>query len=252
LSTVAQLSAHAAHLAAIRERSNTAAIYAYRTLPHYTEEVVPLWLDTIRPIVQGTQAAVVNVTEAFIAASLQDTPTGIDPKRAVARVAKAEFETLYRSPLLRTWRTLAEGAPLADAVDAGGNVVTDRLTADIQYAQLGATQEAVEARPYVQAYRRVLTSAKPCERCWLAAGNTYTKAEMEPVHDTCKCGVEPIPDRAYVKSRPGTGARDVGSRINSNGDTVDKPSKKEERTRKRLPAEDPLSPTTTGDVTSPI
>lgn len=244
MSTPAQLQEHAARMEAIRDRSTTMAIHAYRNLPHYTEDIVEEWLSTVRPIVQGTQAAAVTVTEAFIAASLQDSPTGIDPKRAVARVAKAEFETLYRTPLLRTWHNLAEGASLAEAVDAGGTVVTERLTADIQYAQLGATQQAVEDRPYVQAYRRVLTSAKPCQRCWLAAGNTYSKAEMEPVHNTCRCGVEPIPDRAYVKSRPGTAARDVGSRINSNGETVDKPTKKDEKARKRLPAEDPISPTT--------
>lgn len=237
-------------MAAIRERSAVAAVNAYRTLPHYTQDVVPLWLDTIRPVVEGTQAAVVRVTDAFIAASLQDSPVGIDPKRAVARVAQAEFEVLYRTPLLRTWHTLAEGASLAEAIDAGGNVVTDRLTADMQYAQLGATQEAVEDRPYAQAYRRVLTSSNPCERCWLAAGNTYSSEHMEPVHDTCKCGVEVIPDREYSRARPGTAAREIGERINSNGDVVPKPTKKEEKARKRLPAEEPISPTT-GDVTSP-
>jgi hypothetical protein len=238
VSTPAQLARHAGRLALIRYRSTVSAWNAYRNLPHYTRDIEPEWLATIRPIVEGTQAAVVTVTEAFIAASLQDTPTGIDPKRAVARVAGAEFETLYRTPLLRTWKHLAAGDPLPQAVEAGGQVVMDRVTADIQYAQLGATQEAVEERDYVQAYRRVLTSANPCERCWLAAGNTYSSADLEPVHATCQCGVEVIPDREYTKSRPGTRARDVGERINERGEVE----------RKRLPAENP-NPTDTMSVT---
>jgi hypothetical protein len=222
----------------VRQRAALVASRIWLSLPHYTEDVIPQWYEEIRPVVIGATFATVQVADAFFAASLQDRVTGIDPSAAVAKGAGKDFEDLYRQPFMRTWHHVNIGTPFPEAVRHGGDHLRGLVTEDIGRAELGATQLAIEDRDYVQAYRRVVSGARTCNFCYDVAGNTYSSADLAPLHAHCDCGVELLPDREYVKSYPGSAARNVGERIDRDGNVVTKLSKEEEAARKKLP---PLS-----------
>lgn len=223
---------HAQQVDLLRFTVETAVARLWSSLTGYNEPDVAVWLRQVTPLVRGAQTRAAAVTEAYIARSLQDRIRGV-PNTAVLDRARGEpFEDTYRRPFTATWSALSQGASYEEAVTKGGTAAVGAAAADVQRAVVASTSEALQKRPFVQAYRRVLAGPSTCRRCYLAAGLTYKKRDLMPVHAHCDCTVEPIPDREYVRGRPGVAARDVGSRIDRNGEPVAKPTLKQEADRK--------------------
>lgn len=212
----------------LRDTVATLAERLWMDMPYYTDEAVPIWYDRIAPVVRGGQAAAVTAHDAYLAAYLERDVLGIDPDAAIARGSTVSFETVHRAPFLRTWKHVADGYPFSEARQTGAKLAGLSVTEDVQRAALGANAIGLEAHG-VQAYRRVVSGAKTCSFCYTAAGQTYSRSDLMPVHPKCDCIVVPIAGRDYVAK---AGQRGIGTRYDREGRAVSRPTAEDEAARK--------------------
>lgn len=223
------VTAYGAQMDRLRDNVATAAERLWTALPYYTDDAVPIWYEQIRPVVRGAQAVAVTAHDAYLATYLGDDIIGIDLTDAVTRGSSVAFETLYRAPFLRTWKHVADGYPFPEARQSGAALAGLTATEDVQRATLGANTIALEHRN-IQAYRRVVSGAKTCAFCYTAAGQTYSRDDLMPIHPKCDCIVVPIAGRDYIAK---AGQRGIGTRYDREGRPVNRPTADDEANRKQ-------------------
>jgi len=107
---------------------------------------------------------------------------------------------VYRRPFIQVYTGLADGQPFDAAVQAGGRRLQSIAATDVQLAKTHASQAALAQMDRVVGYRRVLTGAKSCGLCIVAASQRYHKAKLLPIHPGCDCAVAPLgPDEAAAQ-----------------------------------------------------
>lgn len=105
-----------------------------------------------------------------------------------------------------------EPQPWPDRVsDEQWKTFTDRLTSivtdDLAAVARDEAQKVMWAAPKIVGYRRIIhpefSATGTCGLCVVASTRFYTKSELMPLHDKCKCTVSPI-----------TANRDLGLKLN--------------------------------------
>lgn len=175
-------------------------------LGSYREADVGGWLDRLVPLVDGSLAAMVRLTDAYLTTVLTDmlgipVPAGLVRPSYPRPVPLAE---VYRRPFVTTWTSLSKGGQVSDAIGAGRARAVELVTTDLQLAKRDATHRRLAAEKRVVGYRRVLTGSSSCAMCALAARQRYHKERLMPIHPGCNCGVSPL-----------VGHADPGQQINA-------------------------------------
>lgn len=175
----------------------------------------------------GAQASTVALTDAYFA-SFASYITG-EPTRPVGVVlddltirAGADLVEVYERPIITARKGLADGKPWAEAMRLGLGRATRAIETDVILAQQAAVAPATAsgAQAQITRYRRVLTGAS-CGICASAAGQTYSRSTLMPIHTRCDCGVAPIVggfdpagpiNEAHISALAGSSAIDAGAR----------------------------------------
>lgn len=123
-----------------------------------------------------------------------------------------QLEHRIREDRKKVEREAGETPPWPERVsDEQWKTFTDRLTSIVE-DDLAATardeaQKVLWSAPRVVGYRRVIhpefSKTGTCGLCVVASSRFYTKSELMPLHDKCKCTISPI-----------TAKQDLGLRLN--------------------------------------
>lgn len=154
------------------------------------------------PLVNGAQAALVALVDAYIAAVLSREigvpvpPAGIDPGPVIAATrGEITAEQVYARPLETVWTALSEDRPLTEAVELGATRARENAEVDLQITHANAAQAAMAKSPAaakITGWRRVLKGETSCALCVIASTQRYTVEDLNPIHPGCDCEVAPI------------------------------------------------------------
>lgn len=196
--------------ARLRSAVEQATGRAWTALPAYNEEDIELWLSRAVPVVQAGQRQAVAAVDLYLARSLERQPLGLDADEVIAAARNGvTAEEVYRRPFVDVWGGLKAGNRWEDAVAAGLVRATSAAAMDMQLAMRTAVRDIGEADDGIKGYARV-PDGGACDFCLLVAGQTYSTADLMPVHNRCGCGVEPITDGPNIRSAPTGASNDDG------------------------------------------
>lgn len=160
---------------------------------------------------RAAETASGRLTEAYLRRVLGK--LGVKPPNArlVVIPGSLRFGMPTRDVVLRPAATVrflqSEGAPAAAANEGGRARLQTLGETQLQLAQREASRQVYERVDAVRAYRRVirpeLSKGGSCGLCIAASDRIYSRGELLPIHDLCKCITLPI-----------VGAQDPGFRIN--------------------------------------
>ncbi len=152
------------------------------------------------PLVRGAQQAMATLVATYLAHRAgQATGTVVRPPAipatAIRDVRGVDAREVYRRPFQTVWAALAEGKPLAEALQQGQSRLAELADGDMQLAYAHANRAGMqalptEARPH--SWRRVLRGTSSCALCVLASTHRYNTGDLNPIHPRCDCDVEPI------------------------------------------------------------
>lgn len=149
--------------------------------------------DFITSTVLGGQVAVISSTDAYLsleaglATGTSTEPWGIDASRLVGRAARGGrfledvYGRLLNSPgdlTVKLAREVATDLQLAQRYTAGAHVAADRR---------------------ITRWRRI-TGGSACPLCSAAASRTYSRGDLQAIHQKCDCTVSP--EYVTVKGDP--------------------------------------------------
>lgn len=177
------LSSYHARLAGIRSRTVARLGGVWSSLPEYRTPDADRFAQIAAIRVRAAQIASATTTAAYLGGR-------VDRNRATG-ARKVDPLEEYRRPFVKVWTGLSEGDPFPEAVNAGLVLLEALVETDLQLAVIAQSQVSLE-QTGVQHYRRVLTGSENCDLCRLASTNTYSRADLMPIHSHCDCTVEPV------------------------------------------------------------
>lgn len=192
---------HQAMLAQIRERVRRYALARFGALSSYRDADMERFVAMIVPVIEAGQKQVSALTNAHMDALAR--AAGITPSAAVRLqydlrngVNTAE---VYARPFQTVWWRLSEGDGLGSAVEAATQRLWAILATDMQLAQSMTAFAKISGDKRVVGWQRVLGEAESCPLCAIASTQRYHRGDLQPIHDHCRCSVEPI----YGDTNPG-------------------------------------------------
>lgn len=173
---------------------------AWDALPDHEESSVPLFCDTVVPVVEAAQRQSVRMLDGFCARESDRSALGLDPKDLVGAAARKETSPseVYRRPFVELWSLLKEGRLWEDANHAARARLLTAVETDILRAQMLAAARVVELDPGTRSMERVLRGT--CEKCAEAQRNGGTVET--PIHPGCQCSVVPSSSKPGQKKEP--------------------------------------------------
>lgn len=145
------------------------------------------------PVVTAGQRQVSALTDAYLAQVL--TTTLGRPVRPVGVTNDYPRPTppaeVYARPYVEVRTKLSEGSGFSAAVASGVERLKDIAATDMQLAKTHTARRSF-TRNGVQRYQRTLTGSKSCALCYVASTQSYSRADLMPIHPGCDCGVAPI------------------------------------------------------------
>lgn len=180
----------------LRERLLEQVLGLWDSLPDYWTITADEFVEAVLPLVEGGLLQVEALTEWYVDSSAQH--LGIKnaarlQRRPYKTRAERDADALLRRPLSTVYGELAQGAPLAVAVQRGrdrlGNIVSTEVT-DMARKSAHSRMRLLDGKV---AYRRVLTGRENCALCAIASTRLYWKSELMPIHPGCDCGVALVP-----------------------------------------------------------
>jgi hypothetical protein len=190
----ARNAAYAAQILRVRDRVDAFAQARFATgsyrdadLERFVAQVVPVALAGRRQVSALTDAHLAQVMSAKLGKSVR--PSGpVD----VASLRGVDVAEVYGRPFKTVWWKLSTGLVLDAAVAAGRARLTDIVMGDMQLAKTTTAQQSLRAGGFERFKRVVSYTARTCDLCPIAAENTYSTADLMPIHPGCNCGVEPL------------------------------------------------------------
>lgn len=161
--------------------------YRDADLARFVKQVVPVALAGRKQVATLTNAHLAQVMSAQTGRRVL--PAKIADTALLRGVAADE---VYARPFKTVWWKLSEGLALDAAVSAGKARLADIVLGDMQLAKTTTAQQSMQAAGYERFKRVVSYSAHTCDLCPIAAENTYSTAELMPIHPGCNCGIEPL------------------------------------------------------------
>lgn len=183
-----------------RNRIVATVVALWRSLRSWRDPDIDEFVRQVVPIVAGGQQQVAALTAAYLREQRLQA-TGSVGSRRVPRPADVtgaavrngvEPETVYHRAGVQVWADLADGKPLAEAVEAGLRRAVVSAEIDLQLAKTHTAQDIVENDQETTGYLRVLNGEKNCALCILASTQRYHKKDLLPIHPGCDCGVAPL------------------------------------------------------------
>lgn len=159
------------------------------------------FIESLVPMVLGSQAAVSSATDGYLAYLMGDTVTGTQVTGMAAR-GGTPLEFVYRRPFRKVRYLVDEGMALGEALPIGADRLSSMIATDLQASQFRTFETAARSKRGVVGYRRVLNNPS-CALCTVASTQRYKTGQLQPIHENCDCTVAPI-----------TGTRDPGRVVN--------------------------------------
>jgi hypothetical protein len=183
---------YAAVVKRVRKRVTDYAVTVYGQGQHRDPDR-DRFVALVVPVVLAGQRQVSALTDAYLAQVLTTTlgrpvrPSG--PSSDYPRpTAPAE---VYARPYVAVRTALSEGTRYPEAVAVGLERLKDITATDIQLAKTHTARSSF-TRNGVQRYQRVLTGSQSCALCYVASTQTYSRADLLPIHPGCDCSVAPV------------------------------------------------------------
>lgn len=179
--------AYAAQVKAIRARIDRFARDRFTSGEHRDEDI-ERFLREVVPVIRAGRKQVSALTDAYLSQLLGRRPSGpidTDKLRGIDPAA------VYARPFVTVRMKLAEGLTYDQAISAGLARLTDITLADMQLAKTH-TSRGIYQRAGVKRYARTLTGSVNCAMCYLASTQTYSSADLMPIHPGCDCGTRPV------------------------------------------------------------
>lgn len=178
-------------MAGVKKRLTTYAEMTWRGLGSYRDADINRFVELMVPRVLAGQRQVAGLADAYIAAVTGVRSLGVDPALVTGAAVRvgADPDAVYRRPAVEVYTALAAGTPLDAAIAQGANRLKGLVGTDLQLAKRGQVALSMQAGN-VQRYVRVLTGAEDCDLCTIASTNTYSTADLLPIHNLCDCDVD--------------------------------------------------------------
>jgi hypothetical protein len=169
-------------------------------------------------VVAGAQTTSARTAMGYLAYLLPaDQPQTVSVERALRGVAVTPKSAVTRSPMLRLWWLLEQGAELEAARVEAGNYAAELATDDLHAAQRGGLDESARSRGDQIDGWRLENNPGACDWCVMVAPGPFKSADRVPFHAHCRCtpapiitGAEPEPVAApRVTSRPAPTGADI-------------------------------------------
>lgn len=182
----------------------------WNALPNHDRASIDQWLSKVLPLVESAQRASVNLTQAYLARSLETQPAAIDPALLIGAAARngTKPEEVYMRPFVTLWSELKEGKLWDEAAAMGLARATGSAATDVQLSMRETLSAVQEAEPRIYGWERN-TDGAACSFCQELDG-AYTFEEPGPIHSGCGCSATPLesPHPGAVKLPDGTVIRD--------------------------------------------
>ena len=197
--TVRLVNAHQSAVAQVRARVESFIRRVWAGLGSYRDADIDRFVDAVVPVVLAGQRQIAQLTDVYLAAMAAKVfggpprPVGV-PAEAVTGTALRGVDPreVYRRPGVTVWTALSEGKSFDEAREEGlARAVLLALT-DLQLARTHTARSILARDDRVVGHRRTLTGAENCGLCVVASTQRYHKADLQPIHPGCDCGVEPI------------------------------------------------------------
>lgn len=168
-------------------------------------------------LVQSGQQAMAGLVDAYMAQSLELQPQGLDTGAYTVSALRSQNPAeVYAQPYAAMTVALQRGEQQDAAIRSGQAKVMKLSATDLQLAQTHAAQDWMQAEPTVTGWRRV-ADAGACDLCQLAATRVYHTGDLMPIHEHCRCGVEPVvelkPDLSPIDAVVRVAHGDIGPRL---------------------------------------
>jgi hypothetical protein len=179
--------AYAAQVKAIRARVEAFALARFAAGQHRDADLAR-FVASVVPVVLAGRRQVSALTDSYLSRMLGTTPLGPIDTDALRGVDARE---VYARPFVTVRTKLSQGMAYDAAVAAGAARLTDIALADMQLAKTH-TSRGLYQRAGVTRYARTLTGTINCALCTIASTQTYSSADLLPIHPGCDCGTRPV------------------------------------------------------------
>ncbi len=98
---------------------------------------------------------------------------------------------VYHRSIVTARVAVSKGTPYAAAMAQGRARAVQTAKTDVILTNRGAMDSGKDGRPWVVGYRRTLTG-KSCAFCATASTQRYKRADLQPIHPACDCGIAEI------------------------------------------------------------
>lgn len=214
---------HQAAVAQVRARLTRFAELTWANLGGYRDGDIDRLVELMVPRFLAGQRQIAGLTDAYVAALAGQPTLGVDVALISGSAVRlgADPEDVYRRPGITVYTALSKGTPFDQAVAQGARRLTSLVGTDMQLAKRQQLQLTMQDVGF-QRYNRVLTGAENCDLCTIASTNSYSTADLLPIHNLCDCDVEPDGgDPVGVDLNPDRGSvEDATAATEGRGDVV--------------------------------
>lgn len=166
-------------------------------LPNYRDRDVAGFRRVAVPVIGAAHTRMANTTAAYVQQSAVaagfDAERVLLPAAVVAAPRGVPTAQLLERPAVSLYTALSQGKTMTEAVSESVARLRSIVSTDLQLVRTRQSQASLAASS-ARFYRRVLGAGENCDLCVIASGNKYSRAELMPIHDNCRCRVEPVPD----------------------------------------------------------
>jgi len=187
--------AYVAQVKQVKARVNSFALARFGA-GEFRDADLARFVGVVVPVVLAGRRQVSALTDAYLSRVLGVPATGPIDTDLLRGVDASE---VYARPFVTVRTKLSEGLSFDDSVKAGAARLTDIALADLQLAKTH-TSQAVYQSAGVTRYVRTLSGPVNCALCYVASTQTYSTADLLPIHPGCDCGTAPVAvgDRAVM------------------------------------------------------
>lgn len=153
-------------------------------------------------IARSSSLAAAGATDAYLVrmlSSMLDAPAksvGVLDLSRPLRSGVASYEQIYERVAQTVRYYESTGLSRAEAVARAAERADAMIRTDLALARRAQARRVYSATPAVTGYRRVirpeLSTTGVCGLCVAAADRTYSRADLLPIHDRCRCTTMPI------------------------------------------------------------
>jgi hypothetical protein len=202
---VLRYSPEEAYRNAVRDVNHRVVQYvqqAYRSDPRFltSQGHVDRLTAMMAPMVQAGQVQVADLTNAHLSTLFGVKHPPAPNLSEFAREGVTATTELAR-PFWTAIKAAQAGKDFDAAMAAGEARLTKMVQTDLQMAKVRQARDVLKAGG-IQRYARV-TGGTACWLCEIAATQVYYTEDLLPIHPSCNCSVQPIPDGGEAEIRDG-------------------------------------------------